>query len=94
MTLKITLNEELARRYEVVKEHTGMNDDQNVLAFLISEEYSRIQNAKYHRLFVTRKTYDMAEKAAEAKGETVPQFVEELIDRQTRTPEEGLKHAN
>jgi hypothetical protein len=94
MKLNITLDEELTRRYETVKEHTDLNNDKSVLAFLISKEYNRIQRAKYHRLFLPKETYDLAEEAARARGQTIDEYVDELTEAMLKEAKEGVKHGN
>jgi hypothetical protein len=82
MELRTNLNAELTERFKVVKEHTGMKDDKNVLAFLISQAYDKIQETRCRRLFVDPATYERAEKKATAQGQTVDIFVQELIEEQ------------
>lgn len=94
MKLGTTLNEEMTKRYETVKEHIGAKNNHTVLAGLISEEYSRIQNAKYHRLFLPKETYDAAEKAAEARGQTIDEYIGELTEKMLKNAEEAAKHGN
>ncbi len=94
MELKTTLNEEMANRYKTVKNHTGMHDDKNVLGFLISKEYDRIERAKYHRLFLSHATYDMAEKAAEARRQTIDEYIAQIIDEIVKNAKEAEKHGN
>ena len=91
MELKTVLDEELAKRFETVKKHTGLNHNNHVLAFLISEEYGRIQSANHRRIFVANETYVLLEKTAEAHGQTVEEFVEAMIERNTK---EGVKHGD
>ena len=78
MELKTTLNEEMTKRFQTVKEHSGMNSDTEVLNVLISREFSRIERLKLHRVFLPKETYEMAEKAAEARNQTLYEYVEEL----------------
>lgn len=92
MELKTTLNEEMTKRYETVKKHTGMKDDNSVLGFLISREYSRIQRAKYHKVFLPKQTYDLAEKAANARGQTLYEYIDEVTEELLKNPKEGMKH--
>jgi hypothetical protein len=94
MELKTTLDMELTRRYEAVKEHTHMLNDKSVLGFLISKEYNRIQRAKRHKVFLPKKTYDLAEKAAKARGQTIDEYVEELTEEMIKNAEEAEKHGN
>jgi hypothetical protein len=94
MELKTTLDKELTRQYETVKESTGMKDDEKVLGWLISKEYSRIQRAKVHRVFLPKETYHLAEKAANARGQTIDEYIEELAEEMIRKAKEGVEHGN
>jgi hypothetical protein len=93
MKLKAELDTQLTERFLVVKEHTGMKNDKNVLAFLISKEYRKIQASRYRYVFVANATYDAVEKKATAQGQSVEIFVQELIDAEIKKSEEGEKHA-
>jgi len=94
MELKTTLNEEMTKRYQAVKEHSGMNSDKEILNVLISREYSRIQRSKLHKVFLPRETYEMAEKAAEARNQTLYEYVEELALDMIKKAKEGEKDAS
>lgn len=89
MELRATLDPEMTRRFETVKKDTGMTDDKNVLAFLISKEYRRIERAKIHKVFLPKETYKMAEQAATARGVTMDEYVEELALEMIRKVEEA-----
>lgn len=93
MELKAVLDAELTERFLVVKEHTGMENDKSVLAFLISKEYDKIQESRHRRLFIRNEVYDVLEKKAAAQGQSVDIFVQELIDDEIRKSEESGKHA-
>lgn len=93
MELRTTLNERMTEKFMVVKEHTCMKANNNVLAFLISEAYDKIQDTKYRKLFVTNETYERLEKEAEAQGMTVDLYVTELTERALKEAKEGVKHA-
>jgi hypothetical protein len=41
MKLNITLEDESSKRFQAVKEHTGMKSDLSVLQYAISREYGR-----------------------------------------------------
>jgi hypothetical protein len=94
MELKTTLNEEMTKRFQTVKKRTGIKDDKNVLGFLISEEYDRILMANHRKLLVANETYALLEKEAEARGQTVDEYIEELIEKQIKKTEEGASHAD
>ena len=94
MELKTTLNEEMTKRFQTIKKHTGMKDDKSILAFLISEEYGRIVYVTYRKLPVANKTYALLEKAADARGLTVNKYAEELLENEIKKAEEGAKHGN
>jgi len=89
--LKATLDEKMTERFMVVKENIGMKSDKNVLAFLITEAYEKIQDTKYQKLFISNEVYGMAEKEAEVKGVTVDIFVTELVEEQLKKAKEGVK---
>lgn len=84
MELRTKLDEELTERFKVVKEHVGMKANKNVLAFLISNAYDKIQETRYRRLFVDPETYAMVEKKAAAQGVTVEIYVQELIENKIK----------
>ncbi|MGA2308854.1 MAG: hypothetical protein ABSG57_04805 [Candidatus Bathyarchaeia archaeon] len=92
MNLYLTLDEEGTKRFQAVKKHTGMKANKNVMAYLIYKEYRRTQTG--HRLFLGSESYAMVEKAAEAKGESIEEFVENLIESEIKKAEEGEKHEN
>jgi hypothetical protein len=94
MELKTKLDEKATREYEAVKEHTGMHDDKNVIGFLIAKEYSRIQRAKRHKVFLPNETYNLAEKAAEARGQTIHEYIDEVTEQLLKNAKEGEKHGN
>jgi hypothetical protein len=92
MELKTTLNKEMTRRYRTVKKDAGMNDDKNVLALLISKQYSRIQKSKYHKVFLPKETYDLLEKAARTRGQTLDEYIEELTEAMVKDAKEGVEN--
>jgi hypothetical protein len=94
MELRIKLDEKLTEKFKVVKEHLGVKADKSVLTFLIGKEYDIIQESRYRKLYVENETYDKAEKEAEARGVTVDLFVTELVEKQLKKTEEGVKHGN
>jgi hypothetical protein len=87
--LKITLDEEMAKRYEAVKENMGVNNDQSVIGLLVSAEYSRIQNRKLRKVFLPKETVELAEKAAEARNQTLDEYIEELTLRMIENAKKG-----
>jgi len=74
----------LRDRFLAIKEHTGMKSNKNVLAFLISDAYDKIQDSKCRKIFVANETYELIEKKAAVQGQSVDVFVAELIGRETR----------
>ena len=94
MELKTSLNEEMTKRFQAVKENTGVKSDKEVLAILISREYSRIERRKIRRVFLSNETYDLIEKTAEARGQTVDEYVEELTEGLIRKAKEGVTHGS
>ena len=89
MELETKLNEEMTKRFQAVKEHSCMNSDKEVLNVLISREYSRIQRSKLHKVFLPKETYDLAEKAAEARNQTLDEYIEELTLRMIENAKKG-----
>ncbi len=81
MELKTTLNEEMTKRFQAVKEHNGICSDKEILNTLISKEYSRIQMTKRHKVFLPKQVYDAAEKAAEARGQTIDEYIDEATEK-------------
>jgi hypothetical protein len=95
MEVKTTLNEEMARRFKRVKEHTGLKEDKNVIGFLISEEYGRIESANKRRVFVPNATYRRLEETAAAHHQTIEEFVNGIIEENTKQgAKEGSSHAD
>ena len=88
MKLNVTLNEKLSKRFETIKEHLGIISNQSVLAFLIAEEYRRLQKKQTRRVFIPNEDYDLIEKAATAQGKTVDEYVQELTESQLRKEKE------
>ena len=93
MELKTTLNEKMTERFQTVKESTGVQSDKEVLAILISKEYTRIQRRKYRKVFIPNEDYDIIEKAAADRGQTVDEYITELTLKQFEKAKEGVKHA-
>lgn len=91
MELKTKLNETMAKKFEAVKEHTGMENNSSVVWFLISREYNRIERSKRHKVFLPNEIYDRAEKAAEARGQTMDEYIDEVTEQLLKNPNEGLK---
>lgn len=75
MKLDVVLDEEATKRFEAVKEHTGMKSNVSVLQYVISREYARIQRSKVRKVFLPNETYDLMEKAAKARGQTIDEYV-------------------
>lgn len=97
MELKISLDEELAKRYKTVKEHTSLNNDKSVLAFLISKEYHRLEGAKRQKVFLPKETYALVEKASRARGQTIDEYIDEVTGdllKNAKEAKEGVKHGN
>lgn len=92
MELKTTLNEETTRRYQAIKKHSGLSNDKELLAILISREYHRIERLKLHKVFMPKEIYALVEKAATARGETVDEYIGDLTDDILRKSKEGAKH--
>jgi hypothetical protein len=91
MELKTTLNEEMTKRFQAVKEHNGMSSDKEILNTLISKEFHRIERLKLHKVFLPKETYDLAEKTAKARGQTIDEYIDEMTEKLLK---EGVKHGN
>ena len=89
MELKTTLNEEMTKRYQAVRDHTGMSSDKELLNTLISREYHRIERLKLHKVFLPKETYGLIEKAAESRDQTVDEYIQELTEDMLRKAKEG-----
>ena len=93
MELKTTLNEKVTEQFKVVKENSGVNDDKSVIALLISKEYDRIQRSKLHKVFLPNEVYDLVEKATEARGQTIDEYIQEVTEDLLKNTKEGVQHA-
>ena len=91
--MELKMNEKVTEQFKVVKEHAGVNDDKSVIALLINREYDRIQRSKLHKVFLPKETYEMAEKAAKSRNQTLYEYIEELTLRMIEETKEGVKHA-
>lgn len=89
MELKTTLDEKLTEKFKAVKEHEGVNSDKEVLRLLIGREYGRLQRRKYRKVFIGKETYAQAEKEAEARGQSVDDYVQELTLEMLRKAREA-----
>jgi hypothetical protein len=84
MELKTTLNEEMTKRFQAVKESFGMKTNANTLNHLISKEYHRIQQATHHKLFLSKDVHDALIERANALGKTPEEYVEQIILEHTK----------
>jgi hypothetical protein len=89
MELKTTLNEKVTEQFRVVKENSGVNNDQSVIGLLISKEYHRIRRSKKRKVFIPNEDYDLIEKEAESHGKTVDEYVQELTEEHFGKVKEG-----
>jgi len=87
--LKTTLNEEMTKQFQAVKESTGVQSNKEALAILISREYNRIERSKRHKVFLPKETYEMAEKIAESRNQTLDEYIEELTLRMIENAKKG-----
>jgi predicted DNA-binding protein len=78
--MELKMDEELTEKFKVVKEHAGVNDDKSVIALLISKEYHRIERLKLHKVFLPNEVYDLVEKATEARGQTIDEYIQEVTE--------------
>jgi hypothetical protein len=91
--MELKMDEELTEKFKAVKENMGVNSNQSVIGLLISTEYSRIQNRKLRKVFLPKETVELAEKAAEARNQTLYEYIEELSLDMIKKAEEGVQHA-
>ena len=91
--MELKMNEKVTEQFRVVKENSGVNNDQNVITLLISREYHRIQRSKKRKVFIPNEDYDLIEKAAESHGKTVDQYVQELTEKHFRKVKEDFAPA-
>jgi hypothetical protein len=94
MELKTTLNEQMTEKFKAVKEHSGMNSDKEILNVLISREYHRIERLKLHKVFLPNEVYNLVEKATEARGQTIDEYIQEVTEDLLKNAKEGVKHAS
>jgi hypothetical protein len=92
--MELKMDEKLTEKFKAVKEKFGVNNDQSVIALLISTEYSRIQNRKLRKVFLPKETVELAEKAAKIRNQTLYEYIEELSLDMIKKAEEGVKHAS
>jgi uncharacterized protein (DUF2252 family) len=78
MELKTTLNEEMTKRFEAVKESFGMNSNTSILNHLITKEYHRVQEATQRKVFVSKDVYDALTEKAKRLGKNPNEYVEEI----------------
>lgn len=90
MKVSTTLNAEMSKRFQAVKEYTGVKANNNVLILLITKEYQRIQQTKTHRVFLSNETYDVIEEIAKTRGQTVDEYVEEITEDLLRKEKENV----
>jgi hypothetical protein len=86
--MELKMNEKVTEQFRIVKENSGVNSDKSVMALLISREYHRIQRSKKRKVFIPNEDYALIEKAAEARGKTVDQYVQELTEAHFRKVKE------
>jgi hypothetical protein len=87
--MELKMDEELTEKFKAVKENMGVNSNYSVIALLISTEYSRIQNRKLRKVFLPKETLELAEKAAEARNQTLDEYIEELTLRMIENAKKG-----
>ena len=91
--MELKMNEKVTEQFRVVKENSGVNNDQSVIGLLISKEYHRIQRSKKRKVFIPNEDYALIEKAAEARGKTVDEYVQELTEKHFRKVKEDFAPA-
>lgn len=80
MKLNVTLDEQASKAFQEVKEHMGVKADRSVLELLISREKERIWRSRRHKVFLPNEIYDKAEKAAEAQGLTIHEYIDNVTE--------------
>jgi hypothetical protein len=91
MKLNATLDEENSKRFQEVKEYSCLKANVSVMSLLISKEYNRIQRSKMRKVFLPKETYVKVEKAAEKRGQTIYEYVDEITSDLLKQAPEGLK---
>ena len=86
--MELKMNEKVTEQFRVVKENSGVNNDQSVIGLLISKEYHRIERLKLHKVFMPKEIYALVEKTAEAQNLTVDEYIAELTDEIVRKAKE------
>jgi hypothetical protein len=93
MKLSATLDEENSKRFQEIKEHSGLQNNRSVVELLIYREYDRIQDSKTHKLFLSKKTYETAKVHAEQRGQKVSEYINDLISDCAIIEDANDKHA-
>jgi len=89
MKLSVALDEEETKRFQEIKEHFGVKANRSVIELLISHERDRIWRSRMRKVFLPKETYAKVEKAAEKRGQTIYEYVDEITsDLLKQTPEE------
>jgi hypothetical protein len=91
MKLNITLDEKASKAFQEIKQHLGVKTNPSVIGILISREEDRILSSRRHKVFLPNETYDRAEKAAEARGQTIHEYIDEITSDLLKQTPEALK---
>jgi hypothetical protein len=94
MKLNVTLDESASKAFQEIKNHMGVTSNRSVVGLLISREEDRIWRSRRHKVFLPNETYDRAEKAAEARGQTIHEYIDEVTEDLLKNAKEGVKHGN
>lgn len=89
MKLNVTLDQKSSEKFEQVKKHFGVTANQSVIAFLISQEYGRIERSKRRKVFLPKETYDRADKAAASLNLTIDEYVDSVTEQLLKNPKEA-----
>jgi hypothetical protein len=80
MKLNVNLNDEVTRRFQAIKQNSGFTVNTSVVNMLICKEYQRIERSKVCKVFLPRDVYRLVEQAAEKRGQTIYEYVQEITE--------------
>jgi len=86
MKLSVTLDESASKAFQEIKNHMGVTSNRSVVGLLISREEDRIWRSRHHKVFLPNEIYDKVEKAVEARGQTIHEYIDEITDALLKNP--------
>jgi len=92
MRLNVTLNEEQSKAFQEIKKDSCMISNKSIICLMISHEEDRIWRSRRHKVFLPNEIYDKAEKAAEARGQTIHEYIDEVTEDLLKNAKESVKH--